>query len=442
MSKANKVYLGFCENYNTDSVKKVILEGIQAIGENPSGRITIKPNTVLAHPKSSANSFTRKEFLDAMMSAVEVLSESPTFSIVERSGVRISTKKQFKYAGYYKLKKKHNVKLEPMEKSETIKVKLEKGVLHDEITVHKSLVDCDYLIYAPKFKFNILVNGITGALKLNIGILDDEERMQFHDMRLDQKIVDLHEVGKPNLIIFDGIIAGHGGSQLTSMPYNMHLILIGNNSVAIDTVANWIINHDPKQIGHLIEANKRGYGPINLEEIELFGKDIKFFQDKAKDFDKGYVKVDEFDTNIEILIGDGEVDDTVGYCMGGCHGILLDALLMSRDRHPDNPKKMNPNIKLVVGKYHKDVESKIVILIGDCTEVLGELKAKRVIKVPGCPPTHRDLLIHLALDAGLYPELLRMTLIIPQLSYFIPQMFKRLHRVQAYKSIPQALRHW
>lgn len=67
------------------------------------------------------------------------------------------------------------------------------------------------------------------------------------------------------------------------------------------------------------------HGSIELKDIQLFGVSIDYFQKLAKDFDKGYVCVDEFDTNIEILIGDGKADDTTGYFMEGCHGILLDA---------------------------------------------------------------------------------------------------------------------
>ncbi|MHA1982964.1 MAG: DUF362 domain-containing protein [Candidatus Hodarchaeales archaeon] len=449
MADNNQVFLIDCTNYDPREIKNKILEGIQALNIKFNGRVTIKPNVVIAHKKAAPHSYTRPEFLEGLILAIN---ESGTINkpirIVERSGATISTKAQFKRAGYYKLKKKSSIpiKLEPMEKTRTIEVELKKGKLHDKVTVAESLVNTENLIYTPKFKFNILVNGITGALKLNIGILDDKERMMFHDMRLDDKIVDLHEVGKPNFIAVDAITAGHGGSQLTSQPYPLGLIILGTNSLAVDVICNWIINHDPLQIGHLIKAHERGIGPLDLEEIELLGVDIKIFQERAKDFDKGYVLVNEFPTNIDILVGDGIVDDFSGkhkeYCQGGCHGIVLDELLMAKDRDPSKPHKFNKNIKLVIGNYIGDVESKTVILIGDCTKVVGEIKSKKIIRVKGCPPTHKELVAALALDAGLYVDLLRFSLLLPELKFFTPKFLKRIHKPQAWKTLGEVLKHY
>ncbi len=443
MPEKEKVYLGRCDTYNLTELKRCFEEGLDLLGVHPEGRMTIKPNCVLAHPKAAPHAYTRPEFLDALLTVLETRGKPQgPIRIVERSGARISTKRQFKRAGYYTLRKKHAVKLEPMENAELVKVKLKNAKLHDEITVAKSLVDTDFLIYTPKFKFNILVNAITGALKLNIGILDDEERMMFHDFRLDQKIVDLYEVGKPHLIAVDAITAGHGGSQLTSQPYPLGLVIMGTNSLAVDVVSNAVIGLDAREVGHLVETHERGYGPIDLSDIELVGEELEFFQERAKDFDRGFVRVDKFKTSMNILIGDGYADGDHGYCMGGCHGITLDALLMAKDRNPHNPMKARSDVTLVIGKYEGDVTAKTVIFVGDCSEVKGTLKAKRTVRVKGCPPTHRDLLVALALDAGLYPELLRMSITIPQIPYMLPKFLTRIHRPQAWKTNMELLKHW
>lgn len=444
-SSKEKVFLAFCEDYDEEKIQAIIHEGMEKLHiPQIKGKVAIKPNVVLAHKKAAPNSYTRPEVISSLLKEFNANHEVNSVHIVERAGARIPTSTQFRRAGYKKLKKVfNNVKLEPIEKTKTITVQLKNSKLHDSITTADSLVNNDFLIYMPKYKFNILVNGITGALKLNIGILDDEERMKFHDMRLPDKIVDLYEVGNPDLIIVDGITAGHGGSQLTSLPYPLGCIIMGTNSLAVDVVLNWIINHDPKQIKHLVEAHARGYGPIELSDIELIGKELSFFQERAKDFDKGYIRVDKFPTSWEILIGEGVADDgTTAYCQGGCHGIVLDALLMAKDRDVNNPKKVNPDVKLVIGKYKGDVEAKVIIIVGNCSEVQGNIKG-RTIQVKGCPPTHRDLLVALALDGGLYPELLRMSIIIPsQIPHMAPNFLKRLHRKQAWKSLPELLTHW
>ncbi len=441
----HKVFLAFCDKYDPKEIQKIIQKGIETLNISKiSGNITIKPNIVIAHKKAAPHSYTRPEVVTGLLEEFNANHNVNSVKITERSGARISTSTQFKRAGYNRLKNHfNNLTLEPLEKTKQKVVELKNSKLHDKVTVADCLVENDFLIYMPKFKFNILVNGITGALKLNIGILDDEERMEFHDMRLPDKIVDLYEVGNPDLIIVDGIIAGHGGSQLTALPYDLGCIIMGTNSLAVDVVLNHIISHDPKQVLHLVEAHKRGYGPIELEEIEIMGESLDFFQKRTQDFEKGYFNpVREFPTTWEILVGDGEATDgTTEYCEGGCHGIVLDELLMAKDRDVDNPKKVNPNVKLVIGKYKGDVEAKTVIIVGNCSDVSGEIKG-RTVRVKGCPPTHRDLLVALALDGGLYPEVLRMTLAFPHLPYMTKKFLGKAHKTQTWKVIPELLRHW
>lgn len=441
------VYLADVQDYdNEEAIRAAIREGIKAVGVKPKGRVTTKINCVIAHKRSSPHSFTRVEVLRAMGLALHDTGEiEDPIVITERSGTRIPTKTQFRRAGYYKHLSKKLFRLETLEKAELTTVELKRSKLHETITIAKSMVDNDLLIFATKFKYNILVGGITGALKLNVGILDDTERMMFHDYRLDKKIVDLVEVGNPQLIIVDAITAGHGGSQLTSKPYEMGLIMVSNNPVAVDVVSNWIIGTDPHDVGHVVEAANRGYGPLELEDITIVGADLAMFQERAKDFETGFVPVDEFDTSMQILSGipiPQSPGDNPTYCMGGCHGIILDELLMTKDRSNKHPHKPKKDVVVVAGVYKGDVDAGTLIYVGDCAAIDGKVNAKREVKVPGCPPTHKDLLIAMALDAGLYPDLLRLSMVIPEIGFVLPQFLRRITRPIAWKTIWQTLRYW
>lgn len=99
-----------------------------------------------------------------------------------------------------------------MEESKQSILVLPHGKIHKHITVARSMADNNFLIFAPKLKTNVLAQGYTGALKLNIGSIDSRERLLAHDYRLPQKIVDLLEVLNPDLIVTDGIRFSYGGN--------------------------------------------------------------------------------------------------------------------------------------------------------------------------------------------------------------------------------------
>ncbi len=439
------VFLADVQEYDLDTIQAAVRRGMTAVGVNPTGRVTMKVNTVLAHKRSSQHSFTRPELILALGQALNDVGDIDLpITITEKCGSYLRTKREFKRAGYYKQLPKHLFRLEPYEEAELAVVSLERGKLHKSITVAKALVDNDFLVYATKFKFNILVGGITGALKLNVGILAEEERMIYHDYRLDDKIVDLVEVGNPQLIVVDAITAGHGGSQMTPKPYPLSLVMVSNNPVAVDVVSNWIIGTDPHEVGHVVEAARRGYGPLEIEDIQLMGDDMKIFQDRAAEFETGFVPVHEFGTSMRIISGKPiphNPGDTATYCTGGCHGILLDELLMTESRSPEHLYKPSDKVVVLAGTYEGDVTADTLIYVGDCALVEGSVDAKREVRVPGCPPSHKELAPVLAMDAGLYIDLLRLSIAVPEIPFLLPEFLKRIHRPLAWKTIWEILRH-
>jgi uncharacterized protein (DUF362 family) len=203
MGAKEKVILRRAAQYDPTDIAKIIREGLEEFGVagKIQGRITVKPNVVMAHHKVTPSAYTRSEFVDGLFSALEgVAQKDSTITVAEKCGAAIPTSRMFRRAGYYKLKKKHKIKLLPIEESRKKTVHLNKGKIHEKIRTAKAIADRNFLIYAPKLKTNSLSHGLTAAIKLNIGILCDGERMWNHNYNLDEKIVDLLEVGYPDFI--------------------------------------------------------------------------------------------------------------------------------------------------------------------------------------------------------------------------------------------------
>jgi uncharacterized protein (DUF362 family) len=408
MSQKEKVIIRKAPDYNPVLIQKIIKEGLEEFGltAKACGRITIKPNVVMAHPKVTPSAYTRAEFLDGLISVLEEGQGEGGSKIViaEKCGAAIPTFRMFRRAGYYRLKKKHKIKLQPIEEARKKTVPLKKGKIHKKITTALEIVDNDFLIYTPKLKTNSLTQGLTGATKLNIGILCDKERMWNHNYNLDEKIVDLLEVGYPDFIATDAIEISYGGNHLTQHGWNLGIVLMATNPVAHDVVCAHIFHQDPRNIRHIALAHERGYGPVDLNEIEVRG-DISLHEvmEKTKGLQTGYIRVDKVDCNVKVLCGEP-------YCGGGCHGVLLDWLYMIKDRKQKLWKNMPP-WTFVVGKYNGDVTADKLIILGACTEIQGKVKAKTIRKIRGCPPKHKDLVLWLFLKTGILNPLFRVDLI-------------------------------
>jgi uncharacterized protein (DUF362 family) len=416
-----KVILRRADIYDPELVARIIREGIDEFGiaSRIKGKVTIKPNVVMAHHKVTPSAYTRPEFLDGLLTALEDKAGSETtVAVSEKCGAAIPTSRMFRRAGYYRLRKKHRFKLRPIEEARKKTVRLDKGKIHRKIRTSCEIIDRDFLVYAPKLKTNALAHGLTAALKLNIGILCDGERMWNHNYNLDEKVVDLLEIGHPDFIATDAIEVSFGGNHLTQHGHPLGVIIMATNPLAHDVVCAHIFHLDPEKVGHLAAARARGYGSLGLDDIEIAG-DISLpeIRERTKTWETGFIRADDVDCNIKIRSGEP-------YCTGGCHGVFLDWLYMIRDRKPKLWAKL-PAWTVVIGKYKGDITADRLLLIGSCTEIKGQVKAKRKIRIRGCPPKHKTLVLLLFLRAGIINPLFRFDLIIDSYPFLFWTWFKR-----------------
>lgn len=403
-----KVIIRAVPRYDPSFIAQVIGEGLGEFGlaGSPRSRITIKPNTVMAHHKVTPSAFTRPEFLDGLVRALrKERTPAPKITVVEKCGAGIPTTRMFRRAGYHRLKKTHGIRLLPIEEAKKTRIPLQKGKIHSQITTSRELVDNDFLIYTPKLKSNSLTHGLTAAVKLNVGILCDRERMWNHNHRLDEKIVDLLEVGYPDFIATDAVEISMGGNHLTQHAHPLGAVIMATNPVAHDAVCASIFNLDPHKIPHLRLAHQRGYGPLDLTEIDIKGDmALSVLQDRTKGLKTGFIRADDVACGIRVLSGEP-------YCTGGCHGVFLDWLYMIKDRKPELWSKLPP-WTAVIGKYHGDIAAERVLIIGTCSSVEGRLEAKKIRRIRGCPPKHKDLVLWMFLKTGIVNPMFRLDLIV------------------------------
>ena len=402
------VYLGTCPSYSTNNIVAIIEQALEKIplSKPVSGRVVIKPNIVMAHPKIATEGFTRKEVIEGIIRTIQTKGENVRkIDIVEKSGLGVTTASMFRWAGYKKLTRKYPVKLRAMEERPVTKVVLHRGRLHPYISIAREMAERDFLIFTPKLKTNVLSHGYTGALKLNVGTVDGKERIFHHNRDLPVKIVDILEAANPDLIVTDGVRLSFGGNQMTQHGIDFGVIAVSANAVAHDMVCARLLNLDPFKIEHIRIAIDRGYGPASFKEIEIIG-DFPVERGHAivKDLDFGFYPVDLFPSNFRIQTG-------IPYCTGGCQGIFLDWLHMIKDRKPKLLKRF-PKISVLIGKVEKAIEDRTVLLVGNCAQASHPIRARRVVRIKGCPPTHKRIVWDMMVKFLLLAPLVRPSLII------------------------------
>jgi hypothetical protein len=277
-------------------------------------------------------------------------------------------------------------------------VPLEKAKHHKTMEVAKSLYEAEFKIWMPKLKFHI-VTEITNTLKLNIGILNHKERFLYHDDRLHEKVVDMLEVGYPDVIVSDAITIGRG---FESSPYPVHLgaILISNEPLACDMVAAKILGYNPESVRHLLEARDRGYGTLDFDDITVTGDiTMEELAGRIKDVDSPFQDLSKLDTPLAFYEGINKGSGNI--CDGGCICSIKGALGTAEKKYPGTLKNAK-KAAIVMGYYKGDVihPDDTVVMVGNCAGVSGRLEAKKTIHIKGCPVKVKDLMLFMLFRIG------------------------------------------
>ena len=379
-----KVIIRHCDSYDPARIREIVREGLRELNLVPKGRTLVKPNLVSAGPMFP-HAHTRPEFFEGLLLALkDVGGDAMTeLAVGERCGITVPTRAAFEASGFDEvLSRVKGVKRYLFEEVPQVEIRYtHEKRLRDYVFTPEPIAKADFFVNAPKFKAHPWTT-VTFSMKNYIGIQDDRHRLIDHDHRLNEKIADLQYIIQPQFICIDGIIAGEG-RMLTPKPFDLKLIVMGNNQVAFDSVCSAIVGVNAQTIDHIRLAAERGFGTMDLAKIQISG-DVTLAQakERARGFEVGLIRVEKYFEGSAITAYAGPPPDSerTDYCWGGCPGAIEEAIEILRLYDKECDSKM-PRMHVVFGAYEGPIDAKPgekVVFIGDCATWHGKLGDKVV----------------------------------------------------------------
>lgn len=236
-------------------------------------RVIFKPNLVTVYHQMGLveedyPETTDPRLLDAVLAFFKRFTQQLT--IVESSGRGVPTRGSFAVAGIDRLASYHGAELVTLEEQPTLRYYLPRATVQKEIIVPEIIGEVlsgdAFFVSVPKLKTN-LYTGVTLGIKNAMGLLPYNLRQHGHHYALDQKLVDILQLIKPDLTIIDGLVGGEGNCPAPVDPVDSRMIISGNNCVETDRVATRMMGFDPQEIQLIRAADAAGFADPQVEII-------------------------------------------------------------------------------------------------------------------------------------------------------------------------------
>ena len=272
----NRVWLAQCPDYGQSLEEKIekAFDALQVWDKiRPGMRVVLKPNLVMSSKPEQAI-ITHPAFTAAVGKCVQkaggrvVIAESPGGPYTPAA-----MKAMFRATGYRDMAEACGFTLYTDCKSR--EVTLPQAKRCRELSVVEPFLDRDYLIDLPKLKTHSIV-GFSGAVKNLFGTVPGLQKPELHCRfperePFSEMLCDLCHFLGPDLSLMDGIWAMEGNGPTGGQRRDLHVIAGSESPWALDVAAASLVGLEPEKITMLREGHERGYGPLDLSELELVG---------------------------------------------------------------------------------------------------------------------------------------------------------------------------
>ena len=247
-----------------DSVKKALEEGLEHIGGfgDLKSPVLVKPN-ICTISDDTGYSVTRIETVRALIELLVKIDEKLSIKIIESDSQSKIAEEAFQKFGYSQFcddmqGSGFDVSTEDLSKVPTMKLQFN-GDYFETPELPEILLNAGYFISWAVAKTHYL-SFITGVLKNLFGILPRKDQSFYHP-KINEVIVDLARIIKPNLNIVDARVGVEGWNGPETR--KLDAFIVGRTAVSVDSTMTRIMGFEPKQVRHIMDTLKYDLGSIS-----------------------------------------------------------------------------------------------------------------------------------------------------------------------------------
>lgn len=182
----------------------------------------------------------------------------------------------FEAIGIAEIARRWDVELVDLNSRDSVDVDISGGLVLDWVRVGRSVLDADVVINVPVLKTHRQTLVSACVKNMGVGCATREEKKRLHRLGIDEGLVDVYSIVKPQFNLVDGIVAleGDGPNLPPGRSKPLGLLIAGEDGLAVDAVCVRIMGLDPGEVKHLRLAHQQGLGTWDPEEIEIRGVGI------------------------------------------------------------------------------------------------------------------------------------------------------------------------
>ncbi|NHI90646.1 MAG: DUF362 domain-containing protein [Candidatus Thorarchaeota archaeon] len=261
------------------NIKRALEQGLVHIGGfgELASPVLIKPNICTIND-GTGYSVTRVETVEALIELLLETDKRLSIRIVESDSESKFAKEAFQKFGYTQLcadMEDSGFDVGTVNLSNTPLMKLSfQGDYFENPELPEVIINAGYFISVAIPKTHYLAF-LTGVLKNLFGTLPRKNQAFYHS-RIDEVIVDLARIIRPNLSIVDARVGVEGWNGPKTR--QLGAFIMGHGAVSVDSTMARIMGFEPEQVPHIMSAYDYDMGTINPivsgESIDSFR--IKF----------------------------------------------------------------------------------------------------------------------------------------------------------------------
>ena len=260
-----------------DSVSQTLREGLELIGgfgalESP---ILVKPNICTIND-GTGYSCTRIETVNALIELLLETDEKLSIKIIESDSQSKFAEEAFQKFGYSKFcddmqSSGYDVTTVDLSKASLISLSF-LGDYFENPELPEILFSAGYFVSVAIPKTHYL-SFVTGVLKNLFGVLPRKDQSFYHP-KINEVIVDLARIIRPNLNIVDARVGVEGWNGPKTR--KLDAFIVGRGAVSVDSTMARIMGFKPEQVRHVVESNDYDLGSMtptvmgeSIEEIAV-----------------------------------------------------------------------------------------------------------------------------------------------------------------------------